>query len=130
MNFNIPALDVQGSNNGRWFDWKYGISCKIARHGNPEYSKRLLEILDAHVGESDATEVATEIVAMSADTILLDFKGLTDGEKEPTEIPYSREVAIELLTAEEFIEFQTWVELTSKKMSNFYKEKNKEVVKP
>ena len=130
LKLNIPALDLAASNEGRFFPWKFGISFKIARHGNPAYAEALVAILKTYEWQSDNTDVAEEICAMMADTILLDWKGLTDGDKEnPKEVPYSREVAVELLTDEKYIELQAWVELTSKKMANYYLEETDSTVK-
>lgn len=136
MNINIPAIDISASKEGRFFDCPYadGVKFKLARYMNPAHAKGMRALLDAHKDDEDGDkekieQLAIEIVELMAETVLIDWKGLNDGGEPPVEIPYSKEVAIELLTDESYAHLQGWVEMTAKEISNYYEKEAKDSVK-
>lgn len=129
MKLNIPALDISAANNGRSFEYMNGVSFTLARYGNPAHAKGLRAILSKYDGKDDAENLSQEVAELIADTILLGWEGLTDGSEDDLPIPYSRDVAVELMTAEEYTHLQGWVERTSKDMANFYQEESSKTVK-
>jgi len=122
--FNIPALDPSSSDEGVWKEFMNGVSFKIARYGNTAHALSMQQILNSHKEDPDATELGDEVAESLVTFILLDWKGLTTPEGEP--IPYSKEVALELLTKDEYIHVQTFVEKTSRDMANYYVKEKKE----
>ena len=113
MAFNINKLrtNPKSETDGVWVDAGAGLQLKIARLGNPNYSKRLNVLLKplrsqwSGVGEISPGDVEKVTIQAMSECILLDWKNLTDmvGDAE-VPVPYSPEKSLELLKIPDFAE--------------------------
>ena len=99
MDFSTAFADPQKENEGVWVEYQDGGSIKLARAGTPEFNRVLENRMKPHLRKQRAgtlpSAVETKInCQVLADTVLLDWKGMTlDGKK----LEYSKEAAFELL---------------------------------
>lgn len=103
--FDTYATDENLENTGTWVNLSDTAAVKVARSGTPAYHRRLSALADERRAELDlggsvAERVSTEIlIQVMAETILLDFKGLSY-KKQPME--YSVDNAKVLLQHRDF----------------------------
>ncbi len=127
LDLNVKAMDSDAAVHGKWIEYDDGISFKIAINSNPanlaamrvvmqDHGERML---DGDVGEEEADSY---LVPIQADTILLDWKGLTNGGKE---FPCNRDNKIALLADGDYTELRQWIVEQSKNMENFRREQVK-----
>lgn len=112
----MDILSYKTVNEGVWFDVPGGnAKVKVARINHPDYKKKLAEIdtnknitkMAKAVGTKDedlpsVDEVYNAMRVAAAETLLLDWKGFTEGKKE---LPYSKEKALELMTDSQYDQF-------------------------
>lgn len=103
--FNTYVTDEAAEVEGRWFPLDKKTKVLVASTGSTKYKKALSKRIKAdHVDLKDSSEenekfVSSLIVEVMADTILLDWKGMTfKGE----ELPYTKANAIKALTVKGF----------------------------
>lgn len=118
MDFKEFATDTVAEVEGKWFPLK-DAKLKLARTGNPRYREKLRVELNIHREAIDKGLLDLELndnvmIDVLVDTILLDWKGFTDGGKE---VPYSKQKAREYLT--KYRDFREFVAATADKMDNF-----------
>ena len=124
---NLPRVDSKTSDKGVWCDITPSCSCLIGRYGNTghkEAIKRLVKhnktFIDKGTMDNDLAE--RMLGDIMAEHILLDWKGMLNGDKE---LPYDKETAKLVLADPELYEFREWVEAQSKNIENFRLEKIK-----
>ena len=96
----VYGTNKKDEQEGKWEDFGEGLSVKIARMGNPNYSKKFREIAKPYqksirrgtLGEQKSEEL---LIQAMADTILLDWKGLEENGKP---VKFTREEAIRVMT--------------------------------
>lgn len=114
---------------GAWIDIGDGGKLKIARAGNKKsiaYSRQMAkphmaQITYGKLSDEVATELAVEVLA---ETILLDWDGMTDGGKP---LPYSKENALNMLRA--YPDFRDLVSQISNERKTFQKEIDEAITK-
>jgi hypothetical protein len=120
MDFDREFANPEKEKEGVWIDYRNGSSVKIARVGNPNFTR----IQDAkqrpHIRKirngTLSTAVETRILCESmAESILLDWKGFQRGGKE---LKYSSDIATELML--QSIDFRNDVAEMSAEEENFY----------
>lgn len=118
MDFAEFATDTVAEIEGKWFPLK-DAKLKLARTGNPRYREKLRVELNIHQeaiskGLLDLELNDAVMIDVLVDTILLDWKGFTEGGKD---VPYTKAKAREMLTR--FRDFREFVAATADKMENF-----------
>ena len=103
--FSSFATDETLETEGKWFPLSKTASIRVARSGNPKYKalirKKLQEAqLDLATGEEGEQLAENVMVEVMAETILLDWKGLTYQGKEAA---YSIEMAKTFLRIKDFM---------------------------
>lgn len=88
LELNLPALDIDKANNGKWFAYTTGIKFKIAMHNNPNHRKAMRDMVSANpeMADMQAEELMDQSIIAEANGLLVDWEGLTDNDKpfEPT----------------------------------------------
>ena len=103
-----PEFEVEG----KWFDLALidGVRVKVARTGNPNYKKAFTRLYKPYVkttmrGKNVAPEIQERIQTdLLINTLLKDWSGMPGADG--TEVPYSKELARELLTDPELKELR------------------------
>lgn len=118
MDFNEFATDTVAEIEGKWFPLK-DAQLRLARTGNPRYREKLRVELNIHGAAIEKGLLDLELndavmIDVLVDTILLDWKGFTEGGRD---VPYSKAKAREMLT--KFRDFREFVAATADKMDNF-----------
>lgn len=99
------ATDESLENDGAWFDLGGDAKVKVARSGNPRYAKKLTALYEKNkkvldLGGDAADKLSNDMmVEVLAETILLDWKGLSFKKQE---LPYSVENSKMLLSVKDF----------------------------
>lgn len=130
MNLNIPQTDTKKAKEGTWIEYLNEVSIKVARSDNDGYVKALNTAVKEYgkkISEMDDEFANSLICGIIAEHILLDWKGLKDGDGN--DIPYSVEFATELLMDESYDHFYDFVVLQSKRNQNFYTESYRDTIK-
>lgn len=99
--------DLSKAENGIWINVGEGLRIKVASMSNKAYVKTLKASMKPYRSQIRSGRIRDEVVegvvkACMARTVLLAWEGLTEDDEE-TEIPYSTDKALELLT--DFPEF-------------------------
>lgn len=123
FDINEFRLDKDAKLNGVWIDFGGSASIKIAAFDNPAFSDAFRKAtkpyndLGKEISDDDQIEIMSRTMSQF---IVLDWKGIFDGEKE---LKYSSEAAFRLLKELEWIRSKIIVE--AQKLENF-REKAKE----
>jgi hypothetical protein len=127
----LPKLNTKLSEEGRWVDFPDapGISVLIARAGNRAARDMMMKLGQRSVariraGSRDAVESLNRKVM--AHCIIRDWKGLTD--EQDKEIPYSPEMALEIIGDPRYALFYEWVQSESGLDDEYLKEGIEEAV--
>lgn len=109
---NIAKFKTDGAleNEGVWLEVGDGLSLRVARIGNRKHSELWTKlnadpkiVRMASLGTIPDEEYERMLIEAMAETILLDWKGLTDGDGEAAvEIPFSKAKAKEVLKLRDF----------------------------
>lgn len=118
MEINKAFTDPEIEKEGVWIDYRGGSKIKVARIGNPNFSRVNAAKMKPHrkkqragtLDEETETRLLCEVIA---ETVLLGWEGFTDGDKQ---FKYSKQNAIDLLTKHidfrnEVVEFATTEEI-------------------
>lgn len=103
--FNAFATDAKLEVEGRWVSLSKDASVLVARSGNERFTNCMKRLLKKHaVNLKDESKENNELVEKlvmeaTAETILLDWKGLT---YRGTDLPYSKENALKALAHKDF----------------------------
>lgn len=107
--FRLSSLktDAKRSEEGVWQEIGEGFEVKVARLGHPEYKAYVAKLSKPHlrsiqregIGSAKLREIQQRAVSRH---ILLDWRGLHDDDG--SEIPYSQEKALELLSDPDYSE--------------------------
>lgn len=106
------ATDLKAETEGVWFPLAMfnGVKVKVARAGNPNYKKVLRKLYKPYTktmrkGVDLAPEVEERIQTdLLVDTLLLDWRGMPGENGE--EVPFSKDLARELVTDPELKELR------------------------
>ena len=104
---------------GVWIDLGEGAKIKVARNGNPEYTKMIEKLSRPYKKQIRRGTINGEtfdkiIRKATAEHILVDWKGITE---DKVEVPYSTEEAYRLLT--EYGDFREVVAENALDFQNF-----------
>jgi hypothetical protein len=127
--FEMFGTDVEGAEEGKWFDFGKTIKVKIRRYKSKK-SRKVRDQLEkpykrsirqgGTIPESIQEEITTEHIAVG---IIADWKGVKD--KDHNTLPYTRDNAIALLT--QLPEFRDAIAELSLGLNNYKEEEDKEL---
>lgn len=119
---NIGNADKQAA--GAWFEFASGVSFLIAAISNRNFVKKFAKLAEKarrkKRGEPTAEENVLIYWTAMAGTVLLDWKGLTDGPDDQP-YPFSEENAVKFLTADLLLveEIRSFIIATAKDADGF-----------
>lgn len=119
--------------HGVWIDGPDGSKLLIARFGNPASLKLGKELMRPHraaqrAGKLDDKVLEAVAIKVLANTVLLGWKGVRDGEGDtPPEIQYSPEAAERLMAA--YHDFRAFVAEYASEASLFHDQEEKALEK-
>jgi len=113
------ATDKEAEKGGVWFEIGEGGHVKIARLNNPIYRANFRKKIEPYrqaveMGTMDDDSADKILIQVLAETIVVDWKGLTD---EGENVPFTRDKAIELMT--EYPDFRNFIVRNAENMNNF-----------
>lgn len=125
MALNIGVTDTKAEIDGIWvpFPLNPEIEVKIARFMNHAHEKALKRLRQPYTSYGKALTEAQErriFIESLAEAVLLDWKGIKDGEQE---IAYSKEEAMRILSLDEARDFRDFIATVSSDMDTFRKER-------
>ena len=127
LNLNIVRTQKSKEEEGVWVDYPLDetIKFKIARDGNKQSMQLAADLSRKKYRNADRnmaqqTALINEVVVQ---TILLDWKGLTDGDEE---FVYNHANALALMKDEQYHDLRDWIIMESKNMRHFIEEELKE----
>ena len=132
MNLKDIKVDSSKSEEGVWIEIDDGAELKIARQQNKNYVREMNKEFAARkiklksLGRLDSLVLREITLRIAAKTILLDWKGLFEGDKE---LKYSPEEAMRLMIDPDYQEFQNLVLELSDDAEHFRKEEIEESAK-
>lgn len=132
MGFKLNAVNKQAQETGVWATYE-GSEFLIAHLTSPAFTRKKKQLERPHERAIKAgklsDETTTDILATCiAETILLDWKGVTDFEDEKeAEVPYDSELAKQAL--KEDAEFLNFVISVASDQANYLKESIKNTSK-
>lgn len=133
MRLNIPQVDLEKA-SGRWLTYVPGVRVKLCRfhskHANAVKQRLLKEMRDGLTSneEVDPEKTTEYILRVYAEGVVLDWEGLIDLDKN-TPLKYTPEVAYQILSNDENVEFFNWIALQAEKFENFAKEVREDNIK-
>lgn len=121
----VFGTDKSKEQEGVWIEMGEGGAIKVARMGNPSYSKKFQKLTKPYKQairrETLSDEIAERILVDSmAEHILLDWKGIED--ENGNEIPYSLETAKKLLS--DLKDFRNYISEMATSIENFKEEED------
>lgn len=105
--------------DGVWLEFREGVKCKIAYQGRRAFLKatsRHTRKVPQHKLDADPSLYHEIGIEVAADSVLLDFEGITENGKP---MANTRENRVKLLKRPVFM---SWINEESKKLSNFQRE--------
>jgi hypothetical protein len=126
------TMDPVKSVEGVWVGWEVGIKLLIARDGNPKHRTLAKRRLDPHGkdianGTMDKDVLENIVKEVAAQTILLDWKNVTDPETDEP-IAYSPEEGVKAFNTEGLERFYEFVIAASKNIARYRRDRIKDVV--
>lgn len=99
---NLPTVDLETAEAGKWFDFNETMSFRIAKDGNAKH-KRAVQGKFAQIeklrGRNDFNRIEALTNELMSKYILKDWKGVTEETDEGTVVlPFSSEVALTILS--------------------------------
>ncbi|MFD2633219.1 hypothetical protein [Idiomarina piscisalsi] len=129
--YRLKMDDIEG---GRWIEFGEGLEFKLAHIGSNKcvnlINKKREALIESKLEElkkdnEDATvddvkittdefnQITCEVIA---EAVILDWRGLVD---EDGEIPFNRELALDIMTNDEFVELATMIFTHAKNRDNY-----------
>ena len=115
------GVSLQAEREGVWHELGSGLRVKLARWGNPRFTKRFEELVSPHradieAGTLDADVDAQVMAKVMAETILLDWDGV---EMDGKVVKYTTVDAEELLKREDLRDFRAEVQKRAQKIEKY-----------
>lgn len=131
LNLNITKLDTTKETEGVWFDYEEGIRFKIAKWENPNWALKMLVLMKPYQQRQQRGKQIEETVYLDimnkvmAETIILDWEGLKDGDED---FKYSTKNALTMLEDETLKHLKEWILERSQDIRNYYVDRIEEGV--
>lgn len=122
LDLNVPALDLELSEQGKWFVYDGDIRFRIAMHNNPVHRREMRKAAQNNLEtikdgkQEDLLAVSVEAEAVG---ILVDWEGLSNGNKK---FPPTLENKILFLNDPAYMPIREWILQQSQKQENFRRE--------
>jgi hypothetical protein len=124
MDIKKTFTDTTLEQEGVWLDYRDGSRVKLARAGNPRFSRQYASVTKKLAHNADPEVETRALCGVMGDTIVLGWESFTDSGEE---FPYSPEAAAGLLW--DSIDFRNDMVDMSTNMENFRRKVVEEAAK-
>ena len=117
---NLPSINMDVAEDGKWFVFNNDISFKVARDGNPKHKRALqskFKQMTKLRERGDIARLEHMNTEMQAQYILRDWKGIKDDKGK--EVTYSMEVGLTVLSNPRYAQVKEFIQDCSADSAEF-----------
>jgi hypothetical protein len=129
LNINIPALNLDTEEAGKWFPYRGDIKFKIARMDNDAYlagAAEMYALLAKDLSNTSTYEQADFMFTLYARYILMDWEGVVDNESGDI-LEYSFDQGKEVLADPKYKDVLSFVLKHSREIDEYWEAKTETV---
>jgi hypothetical protein len=125
MNLNIPSLDLEIEEAGKWFPYRGNIRLRIARMNNDSYlagAAEMYSLLDEGGASASVDKQGAFMLTLYARYILKDWEGVVDSDSGDV-VAYTHEDGETLLGDPRYKDLLSFVLEKSRSINEYWEDK-------